>query len=204
MGPESNPNHQPTYSLSNKGPHKSLKNYAYHFNQESLIINNCNEGVATVAFMEGISFPYYLMTLVRVSPKTMTELLDEVKKQIRVEETSLVSQLSCPPPSVMGIETHIITKRGGRGGGGKKDKKNKDKTNTFEDKPKLQFNPLTVPLREIFTQIRPDQLPKPNKIKTSDKKKDTSKYCMYHKDHGHDTNNCWKLKKEIEKLISQG
>ena len=40
-------------------------------------------------------------------------------------------------------------------------------------------------------------------MKTSDKKRDNSKYCRYHKDHGHETDNCWKLKEEIEKLIQR-
>lgn len=31
-----------------------------------------------------------------------------------------------------------------------------------------------------------------------------SKYFRYHKGHSHDTDHCWKLKKEIEKLIQRG
>ncbi|XP_077217565.1 uncharacterized protein LOC143851939 [Tasmannia lanceolata] len=35
-------------------------------------------------------------------------------------------------------------------------------------------------------------------------RRDPSKYCRFHKDHGHDTDDCWQLKEEIEQLISRG
>ena len=41
-------------------------------------------------------------------------------------------------------------------------------------------------------------------MKTSNRKRDNSKYCRYYKDHGHETDDCWKLKEEIEKLIQRG
>ena len=71
------------------------------------------------------------------------------------------------------------------------------------DKPKQQFTPLTAPLGEVYAEIRAD-LPEPRKMKTSDKRRDNSKYYRYHKDHDHETDDCWKLKEEIEKLIQRG
>ena len=41
-------------------------------------------------------------------------------------------------------------------------------------------------------------------MRTSDKRRDNSKYCRYHKDHGHETDDYWKLKEEIKKLIQRG
>lgn len=53
------------------------------------MINKLNEGVVVVAvaFIERVSSPYYLMTLARLAPKTMSKLCDGVNKQIWVEET---------------------------------------------------------------------------------------------------------------------
>ena len=35
-------------------------------------------------------------------------------------------------------------------------------------------------------------------------KRNKSKYCRFHKDHGHDTDECYDLKQQIENLIKQG
>lgn len=142
------------------------------------------------------------MTLFRMAHKTRSELLDEVNKHIGLEKAFQgrnISGLSAFLPSSKrhdGQNSPYDQERGG--------KKIKDKTSAPEDKPKPQFTLLIVPLGEAYAHIGPDQLPEPRKMKTSDKKKDTSKYCRYHKDHGHDTVSCWKLKEGIEKLIQRG
>lgn len=82
-----------------------------------------------------------------MAPKTMSELLDEINKQIGVEET-------LQGKNIFGLSALLPSKRHGdwnslhdqeRGV-----KKNKDKANTSEDKPKPQFTPLTVPLGEVY------------------------------------------------------
>ena len=47
-------------------------------------------------------------------------------------------------------------------------------------------------------------LKKSGKLKSSPKKRNRDKYCRYHKDHDHDTEDCFKLKITIEKLIEKG
>ena len=86
----------------------------------------------------------------------------------------------------------------------KKHKKDKEKSENTNEKPPQQFTPLTVPLGEVDAQMDPNQFPEPRKMKTSESKRDTSKYCRYYKDHRHETDSCWKLKEEIEKLIQRG
>ena len=66
------------------------------------------------------------------------------------------------------------------------------------------YTPLTALVGEIFAQMDQAELPPPQKMKTSERKRDPSKYCRYHSDHRHDTDHYWKLKDEIEKLIQRG
>ena len=41
-------------------------------------------------------------------------------------------------------------------------------------------------------------------MKTDPAKRDSTKYCEFHRDHGHRTDDCIRLKKEIEYLIRRG
>ncbi|GAV64317.1 hypothetical protein CFOL_v3_07835 [Cephalotus follicularis] len=42
------------------------------------------------------------------------------------------------------------------------------------------------------------------KLRSLAKKRDVKKYCRYHRDHGHDTEECSQLKNQIEDLIRKG
>ena len=47
-------------------------------------------------------------------------------------------------------------------------------------------------------------LKKSGKMKSLPEKRNKNKYCRYHRDHDHDTVDCFRLKIAIEKLIEAG
>ena len=54
-------------------------------------------------------------------------------------------------------------------------------------------------------QIKDDpSLKWPEKMKGDPNKRNKNKYCRFHSDHGHDTDECFDLKQQIENLIRQG
>ena len=54
-------------------------------------------------------------------------------------------------------------------------------------------------------QIKDDpSLKWPEKMKGDPNKRNRSKYCYFHRDHGHDTDECFDLKQQVENLIRQG
>ena len=54
-------------------------------------------------------------------------------------------------------------------------------------------------------QIKDDpSLKWPEKMKGDPNKRNKSKYCRFHRDHGHDMDECYNLKQQIENLIKQG
>ena len=44
----------------------------------------------------------------------------------------------------------------------------------------------------------------PKPLSSSSRKRDLKKYCRFHKDHGHYTDECCDLKEQIEELIQRG
>ena len=77
---------------------------------------------------------------------------------------------------------------------------------TFAPRGKYNtYERLRAPLSEIIKGIHAAELiqfptPKKRKFPLADK----SKYCKFHRDYGHDTNDCVTLKDKIETLIRKG
>lgn len=64
------------------------------------------------------------------------------------------------------------------------------------------YTPFNVPREQLLMQIRDlDLLRKPKEIRTAPNRRDKSKYCRYHRDHNHNTNDCFDLKNKRECLI---
>ena len=67
------------------------------------------------------------------------------------------------------------------------------------------YTTLNAPLDQVLMQIKDDpSLKWPEKMKGNPNKRNKNKYCRFHRDHGHDTDDCYDLKQQIENLIRQG
>ena len=67
------------------------------------------------------------------------------------------------------------------------------------------MHPLMIPVDKILMQImdnHPFKWPKP--LNSSPNARDKKKYCHFHRNHGHYTNECKDLKEHIEELIQKG
>ena len=63
------------------------------------------------------------------------------------------------------------------------------------------YTSLTVPQKEVLLQVGLE-LPEPQLMRTRpEHHRDLNKYCFYHRDHDHDTEDCHQLHDEIERLI---
>ena len=62
-----------------------------------------------------------------------------------------------------------------------------------------------MPLEQVLMRIKDDpSLKWPKKMKRDPNKCNRNKYCRFHRDYGHDTDQCLDLKQQIENLIRQG
>ena len=69
----------------------------------------------------------------------------------------------------------------------------------------MTFTPLSRPIQEVMVAIETQNLlTKSGKMKSPPEKRNREKYYRYHRDHGHDTEDCFRLKMAIEMLIERG
>ena len=65
-----------------------------------------------------------------------------------------------------------------------------------------RFTPLTALVSQVLHEVRNEQFLRwPTQMKSDPATRDNTKYCEFHRDYGHRTNNCIQLKREIEYLI---
>ena len=65
-----------------------------------------------------------------------------------------------------------------------------------------QFTPLIASVSQVLREVQHENfLRRPSQMRTDPAKRDNTKYCEFHKDHGHQTDDCIQLRKEIEYLI---
>ena len=85
------------------------------------------------------------------------------------------------------------------------EKKDQDNKKAGPSARNQQYMPLNVPFEQVLMQIKDDpSLKWPEKMKGNPKKRNRNKYCHFHRDHGHDTDECFDLKQQIENLTRHG
>ena len=67
------------------------------------------------------------------------------------------------------------------------------------------FTPLTTAVSQVLREVQHEQFLRwPSQMRSDLAKRDNTRYCEFHRDHGHRTNDCIQLRKEIEYLIRHG
>ncbi|KAL8091612.1 hypothetical protein AgCh_034025 [Apium graveolens] len=187
-----------------QGAKESLRDYLNHFTNEALKVPDLDDKVAMIALQQGTRDEFFKMSLAKRPPESMMQLQERAGKYIKVEESMRKTVVSNEPT------------------GGKKRKTDleyiaKDKYPRTEQNPDstpkkggpgqkfTEYAKLNAPRSQILMEIKKDRdirWPKP--LKADPAKLDKSKYCRFHKDVGHDTDECRQLKDEIEFLIRKG
>ena len=217
---------KPSYHLLTvkQGSQESLKSYVQRFNAESLKIDVPDEKFAITAFITGLGVQSKdLMFSISKNPQaSMAEVLAKADKYINGEEALISKRES----SSTRKERSTTDKRRGRSPK-RQDDQEKSPRKDRERSPKRRgnlrdslgppqserrrrylpqrFTPLTASVSQVLHEVRNKQFLRwPTQMKSDPATRDNTKYCEFHRDYGHRTDNCIQLKREIEYLIKHG
>ncbi|GFZ07029.1 hypothetical protein Acr_18g0011990 [Actinidia rufa] len=159
---------------------ESLKDFVKRFNQAILEVEDPSDKVIIMAMMEGLRPGPLFDSLSKNVPETLSTLQSKADKYIAAEERR-----------------------------GTKDLDPKRSGNRRPRTPPRQLEfilpPLNAPVAQVLSEIKHEEFVKwPGKIKTDPQKENRNKYCEFHRDHGHNTEDCFQLKEQIVDLIKRG
>jgi len=82
------------------------------------------------------------------------------------------------------------------------EKKDRDNKKLGSSTRNQQYTLLNMPLEQVLIQIKDDpSLKWSEKMKGDPNKRNRNKYCHLHRDHGHNTDECFNLKRQTENLL---
>nr|GEX01201.1 reverse transcriptase domain-containing protein [Tanacetum cinerariifolium] len=182
-----------------------LWSYLERFGKETLHMTDRSDSMLTGAFISGLRPGRLFKDLIARPPSSMEELFTLVNSFVRAEEANIKNRL-CES------KLEPIDSRHGQNSRDQH-KQHKDKyaprtgyrPNNHNNPPKPTFTPLLKSPAEIYaTTEGKAALRPPQRMFTRPHRRDRTRYCEFHGDHGHDTNSCVDLRKEIEACIRNG
>jgi hypothetical protein len=200
-----------------QGKEESLKDFMLRFNREKLEVDTPDDKTLLCALMQGVRAEGPLMAEVgrknvnKVTLPQFMKLTEEfihqeelvgalLKAQTLEEQAKKENKRDSNPPKVK-------EEKNPRKGEKKPSPLFKNESQKTEPSrfPKEVFTPLNASLTEVFSAIKGDPAFRwPQKMKTDPFKRDRSKFYEYHADHGHSTEDCISLRREIEVFIQNG
>ena len=166
-------------------------------------MNEADDKVQLTAFKADLKSREFMVSLAKNPLKMTAEMLLKAQKYMNAEDT-LVAIEGVEKPQEKKKEKeddHRGQKRD------RADRQNEEKNRRRDNKnPRpVKFTPLVVPVDQILTEIKDEQILKwPRLLHSSPSVRDKRKYYRFHKDHGHYTEDCRDLKEQIEELIQKG
>ena len=177
---------------------ESLKDYLSRFNAEAVQVENLSQDVLLHTMIGGLRDEKFLWSIGEQPPQSVAEFLDRAAKHINAEEL-VNAQGSSHKRKDRKEENSAKRHRPDRRSPNSNTVPRGAKTSV----PKFEkYTPLKTTIEQIFLAEKNRQaFGRPAKIKTDPDRRSKSKYCLYHKDHGHNTVDCFDLKRQIETLI---
>ena len=194
------------------------------FNAESLKIDVLDEKFAVTAFIAGLGVQSKdLMFSISKNPQaSMAEVLAKAEKYINGEEALISKKESSSARKEKGTTDRRRGRSPKRQGdqrkspgaererspkrrGNLRDRLGPPQSERRQRYSPQRFTPLTASVSQVLHEVRNEQFLRwPAQMKSDPATRDNTKYCEFHRDYGHRTDNCIQLRREIEYLIQRG
>ena len=171
-----------------KGP-ACLQSFVTRFNKEALTVNEMDNKFLLVAFYNGVNSSLFIHKLYEQEPQTMAELVHSAQSFMNAEDAIIAKNRKRAERMEADLPRHPDQ--------GPRTKMDRDSKKAGLSSGRSQhYTPLNAPLDQVLMQIKDDP-----SLKGDPNKCNKNKYCRFHRDHRHDTNECYDLKQQIENLI---
>ncbi|KAJ9541250.1 hypothetical protein OSB04_027756 [Centaurea solstitialis] len=188
---------------------ETIRDYFNRFNAEMIEVKNCDIKTAIEAYKRGLDNSSELYTdLTKYPPENFDDVRARTLAHMRIEDDAIFRRKHSNEKKNLGAQKHDFKpKRVNKIGNSRQESKTRTSKGTgrirYPDVSTYNFagtsKELVDSLRKIDANVR-----WPKKPENPSKDKDQTKWCEFHADHGHTTDECISLKKEIAYLKTNG
>ncbi|KAL2248305.1 UNVERIFIED_CONTAM: Transposon Ty3-G Gag-Pol polyprotein [Sesamum indicum] len=174
---------------------EALKSFMGRFNNGTLEVPNLRIDMMVSILIHGLKKGAFASALARDPPSDIEQLMNMAQKYIDEEEMNALKDGEWRSDEGRGRRIYD-----------KEDRRSRHERNREQYQRKYQkYTPLnTTRAKALLMLERKDVLRWPKPTRATPARKNSHKYCRFHRERGHDTDECYQLKDEIEHLIRQG
>ncbi|GJT91004.1 reverse transcriptase domain-containing protein [Tanacetum coccineum] len=180
---------------------ESLKDYVARFSEETLHMATRSDTMVYGAFISGLRPGRLFKDLIAKPPSSLEDLFTQTHNFIRAEDVNNENRLREPRRETKQHMTYKDLPRRSR------DKHIPRPATRQVESYRLSRDNFTAliksPVEILATSEGKTMLRPPPKMFTPANKRGRTKYCEFHGDHGHETNDCIDLRKEIEACVKK-